>query len=84
MNDKLLPLQGVRIIETSDILALPMAMSILGDMGAEIIHVEYAQRPNFYRFLGPFPEGDPGINWHDRSGAFNGSNRSKKIHRVHL
>ena len=51
MNDKLLPLQGVRIIETSDILALPMAMSILGDMGAEIIHVEYAQRPNFYLSL---------------------------------
>ena len=84
MNNKSLPLQGVRIIETSDILALPMAMSILGDMGAEIIHVEYAQRRNFYRFLGPFPEGDPGINWHDRSGAFNGSNRSKKSFTLNL
>ena len=28
MNDKLLPLQGVRIIETSDILALPMATTV--------------------------------------------------------
>jgi benzylsuccinate CoA-transferase BbsF subunit len=84
MGNASLPLSGIRIIETSDILALPMAMSILGDMGAEIIHVEYAQRPNFYRFLGPFPDGDPGINWHDRSGAFNGSNRSKKSFTLNL
>ncbi len=72
-----LPLKGIRILETSDILALPMAMSIMADMGAEVIHIEYAQRPNFYRFLGPYPESRPGVNWHDRSAAFNASNRSK-------
>ncbi|MBI2171697.1 MAG: CoA transferase [Chloroflexi bacterium] len=72
-----LPLKGIRILETSDILALPTAMSIMADMGAEVIHVEYAQRPNFYRFLGPYPESRPGPNWHDRSAAFNASNRSK-------
>ena len=72
-----LPLKGVRILETSDILALPMAMSMMADMGAEVIHVEYASRPNFYRFLGPYPESNPGANWHDRSAAFNTSNRSK-------
>ncbi|MBI4201781.1 MAG: CoA transferase [Chloroflexi bacterium] len=72
-----LPLKGIRILEASDILALPTAMSIMADMGAEVIHVEYHQRPNFYRFLGPFPESRPGANWHDRSAAFNASNRSK-------
>ncbi len=72
-----LPLKGIRILETSDILALPMAMSMMADMGAEVIHIEYAGRPNFYRFLGPYPETRPDANWHDRSGAFNASNRSK-------
>jgi benzylsuccinate CoA-transferase BbsF subunit len=72
-----LPLEGVRILEASDALALPHATHILGDMGAEIILVEHAGRPNMFRFLGPFPDNEPREDSWNRSGSFNQWNRNK-------
>jgi crotonobetainyl-CoA:carnitine CoA-transferase CaiB-like acyl-CoA transferase len=37
---KMLPLEGVRIIEVGQALAAPLAATIMADMGADVIKVE--------------------------------------------
>jgi crotonobetainyl-CoA:carnitine CoA-transferase CaiB-like acyl-CoA transferase len=48
------PLQGIRVLSTGSIIAMPHATSMFADFGAEVIHIE---RPNYgdtYRTLAPF------------------------------
>ena len=72
-----LPLEGVRILEASDALALPHGIHILGDMGAEIIQVESPGHINMFRSRGAFPDNEPRKDFWNRSGSFNQWNRSK-------
>ena len=39
-----LPLEGIRIIDSTWVVAMPYAMSFLGNMGAEVIKKEAIQR----------------------------------------
>ncbi|MBI4234030.1 MAG: CoA transferase [Chloroflexi bacterium] len=72
-----LPLEGIRIIEASDALALPHGMHALGDLGAEVIQVEHCGRVNFFRLSAPFPENEAGESFWNRAGSFNQWNRNK-------
>ncbi|MEK7807033.1 MAG: CoA transferase, partial [Chloroflexota bacterium] len=43
------PLEGVRVIEMGQLIAIPWAMKMLADMGAEVIRLESCQRLETYR-----------------------------------
>ncbi|MDP6452472.1 MAG: CoA transferase, partial [SAR202 cluster bacterium] len=58
-----LPLEGIRVIESSYVFALPYAAGLMADLGAEVIKVEGPGRMDTTRaggFAGGFPENDPG------------------------
>lgn len=66
-----MPLEGVRILDLSQVLGGPLATRILGDLGAEVIKIEQPGAGDASRRLGPyFLEGE--------SAYFLAFNRNKK------
>ncbi len=63
------PLDGVRILDFTRVLAGPMSTALLADLGAEVIKVEPPQGDD-YRAIGPMRNGE--------SALFTVMNRSKK------
>ena len=43
------PLEGVRIVEMGQLIAIPWAMKMLADMGAQVIRLESCERLESYR-----------------------------------
>src|ERR1700737_307219 len=73
-----MPLAHVRILDFSWAMAGPQASRLLGDMGAEVLRLESAARPDLSRTtFGPHPHG-VGVHGLDSSGYFNHFNRNKK------
>ena len=71
-----LPLEGVRVLDLSWVWAGPFAGMQLAHLGAEVIKVESAQRPDLGRRLPVFvPDQEPTI---DSSGYFNQWNQGKR------
>ena len=70
---KSLPLDGVRIADFGQIIAVPYAAQMLAWLGAEVVLIETEQRFTT-RIWPPFAEAEPGVN---RSGGFNMVNSSK-------
>ncbi|MGF9713371.1 MULTISPECIES: CaiB/BaiF CoA transferase family protein [Paenibacillus] len=66
----MLPLEGIRVLDVSQIMAGPHCTMILGDLGAEIIKVEKKAGGDDSRQLGPFINGE--------STSFFQINRNKK------
>lgn len=64
------PLEGIRVIDLSRVLAGPHCSMILADLGAEVIKVEIPDGGDDSRGFGPFVAG--------RSGYFMSLNRNKK------
>ena len=64
------PLEGVKIIDLSTIVSGPLAGSLLGDQGADVIKIESPNRPDNARFMGPI-RGENGA-------LFAAANRSKR------
>jgi len=64
------PLAGIRIIDASNIVSGPMATSILGDQGADVIKIEQPGIGDLMRYLG--------MNRNGFSGLFAVLNRSKR------
>ena len=64
------PLDGVKIIDLSTIVSGPLAGSLLGDQGADVIKIESPLRPDNARFMGPL-RGENGA-------LFAAANRSKR------
>lgn len=56
------PLTGVRIIDSSNVIAGPFAASLLGDLGAEVIKVEIPGKGDAARDLGPW-KGEESLRW---------------------
>ncbi len=63
------PLEGIRILDLSHVLAMPYCTMILGDLGAEIIKVEKSEGEDSRKF-GPYKNGE--------SAYFMSINRNKK------
>jgi len=83
---KRLPLEGIRIVDTSYVFAGPYAAGLLCDFGAEVIKIEGPSRLDLTRG-GPasmFPDDDPGADPWNRSASFNLANRGKKSFVVDL
>lgn len=55
-------LEGVRILDISNVIAAPFAANILADFGAEVIKIEMTGRGDSFRAMGPFVEGKS-IRW---------------------
>jgi crotonobetainyl-CoA:carnitine CoA-transferase CaiB-like acyl-CoA transferase len=70
-----LPLEGVRIADFTWVWAGPVCTIQFAHLGADVIRVESAGRPDTVRGLGPFWEEKPGPN---RSGYFNQYNQGKR------
>ncbi|MBN44773.1 MAG: hypothetical protein CML94_04660 [Rhodobiaceae bacterium] len=64
------PLDDVKIIDLSTIVSGPLAGSLLGDQGADVIKIESPLRPDNARFMGPL-RGENGA-------LFAAANRSKR------
>jgi crotonobetainyl-CoA:carnitine CoA-transferase CaiB-like acyl-CoA transferase len=68
-------LSGMRILEASRVLAVPLAGSILGALGAEVTKLEDLPRLDMYRRRGPYIDGEAGT---ERSAYFALMNHSKR------
>ncbi|MGD9891946.1 MAG: CoA transferase, partial [Dehalococcoidia bacterium] len=67
-------LAGIRIADFSRVLVGPVCTRILGTLGAEVIRVEWHQRPDQFRRFEPYL-GERSV---DNSGLFHALNYSKK------
>ncbi|MCC0065071.1 MAG: CoA transferase [Defluviimonas sp.] len=63
------PLDGIRVLDLTRVLAGPYCTALLADLGAEVIKLEPA-RGDDYRHIGPFKDG--------KSALFSLNNRGKK------
>jgi crotonobetainyl-CoA:carnitine CoA-transferase CaiB-like acyl-CoA transferase len=76
-----LPLQGIRVIDSSYVFAGPYCTGLLCDLGAEVIKIEGPSRPDFTRggaFSGMVPDNERGPDPWNRTSTFNLVNRGKK------
>jgi len=77
------PLNGVRILDMTQVWAGPLATRILADLGADVIKVEapLSRGPAVVPRGGGaniYPDGDPGERPWNRNGLFNKLNRNKR------
>ena len=70
-----LPLEGLRVLDATHIVAGPFCAMILADMGAEVIKIERPGRGDQARLNHPFIEGPDGSQV---SARYLGVNRNKK------
>ncbi|SCK43115.1 formyl-CoA transferase [Variovorax sp. HW608] len=62
-SEKPYPLKGVRVLDLGTMLAGPVAATLLGDFGADVIKVEQPTGGDTLRKLGPFADGES-LSWH--------------------
>ena len=70
------PLQGVRIVEMGQLIAIPFAMKLLADMGAQVIRLESTGRLESYRSDSVYKNEVDGEFW-NRGANFYEQNRNK-------
>lgn len=70
------PLEGVRILEMGQLIAIPWSIKMLADMGAQVIRLESCQRLEAYRRSTLYRDEVEGESW-NRGGLFYEHNRNK-------
>ncbi|WP_280399358.1 CaiB/BaiF CoA-transferase family protein [Nocardia carnea] len=71
-----LPFAGLRVLDMTTFWAGPSCTHYLALQGAEVIHVESAQRPDGTRLIAGVPVGED--HWWEKSGIFSGLNTTKR------
>ena len=71
-----LPLEGVRIVEMGQLIAIPYAIKLLADMGAQVIRIESCVRLELYRASSLYQNSAEGQYW-NRAANFYEQNRNK-------
>jgi benzylsuccinate CoA-transferase BbsF subunit len=72
---EILPLQGIRVVDLTWVWAGPYSALQLAHLGAEVIRLESHQHSDISRRIGPYVDGDSGLN---RAGSFNQWNQGKR------
>ncbi len=70
-------LEGLRVVEMGQLIAIPFAAKLLGDMGAEVIRIESCTRMDGYRVAGFYKNDGTGEFW-NRAVNFYEQNRGKQ------
>ncbi len=70
------PLQGIRVVEMGQLIAIPFAMKLLADMGAQVIRLESTGRLESYRSDSVYQNETHGEFW-NRGANFYEQNRNK-------
>lgn len=73
-----LPLDSLRVVDLSRVVAMPYAAAILADLGAEVVKVEACHLPDSRVVNVAFPNNQPGSRFWERSGVFHTLNRGKR------
>ncbi|WP_328392588.1 CaiB/BaiF CoA transferase family protein [Nocardia sp. NBC_00416] len=71
-----LPFQGLRVLDMTTFWAGPSCTHFLALQGADVIHVESAQRPDGTRLIAGVPLDED--RWWEKSGIFSGLNTNKR------
>ncbi|MGW0182749.1 CoA transferase [Nocardia sp. NPDC003345] len=74
--DNPLPFAGLRVLDMTTFWAGPSCTHFLALQGAEVIHVESAQRPDGTRLIAGVPADER--QWWEKSGIFSGLNTNKR------
>src|ERR687893_1689349 len=77
-NGPKLPLEGVRVLDLSRVLAGPFATMVLGDLGADVLKVEHPERGDDTRHWGPPFAKDGTVGEVGESAYFLAINRNKR------
>ena len=75
-SERLGPLEGVRVIEMGQLIAIPFATKMLADMGAQVIRLESTRRVESYRSDSVYLNEVEGEFW-NRAANFYEHNRNK-------
>ena len=86
------PLDGIRVVDLSQVWSGPYSTRMLGDLGADVVKVEGPHRPDPERGAmdpkaaggGPYPNNDPGDEPYNRAGRFVEYNRNKRAIAIDL
>jgi crotonobetainyl-CoA:carnitine CoA-transferase CaiB-like acyl-CoA transferase len=76
-----LPLEGIRVLDSTYVYALPYAGGQLSDLGADVIKIEGPGRPDVTRLgvlSGSVADNENKEDWWNRSGNYNLLNRGKR------
>ena len=74
-----LPLEGLKVVEFSWVIATPSAVRILCDYGADVVKVETASHPDTMRTVNPFVNEDPHPDNSVGYGVYNAGKRSLSL-----
>lgn len=68
------PLDQIKVLDLSWVVAGPMIGRNLADFGAQVIRIESEKKPEVARLTGPFPDGERNLN---KSGLYENCNAGK-------